>query len=70
MNSEESEKDFYSCSNGQTSREERKPERRSQFSECDLYITEPEEQHSHPVKDSSTPFRPTERRMEAFETHI
>lgn len=70
MNTEESEKDFYSCSNGQASREERKPERRNLFSVCDLYITEPGEQLSHPVKDYSTPFRPTEGKMEAFETHI
>ncbi|XP_026212432.1 flocculation protein FLO11 isoform X2 [Anabas testudineus] len=67
---EKSEKDFYSCLNGQTSREEGKRERRSPFSVCDLYITEPEEQLSHRVKDVATPFRPAGGRKEANETHI
>lgn len=70
MRPEEAEKDFYSCSNGQTLREERKSARKSPFLSCDLYITESEDQLSHPVKDASTSFSPTERRMEAFETHI
>lgn len=70
MSPEKSEKDFYSCLNGQTSREEGKRERRSPFSVCDLYITEPEEQLSHRVKDVATPFRPAGGRKEANETHI
>ncbi|XP_051272848.1 mucin-5AC isoform X2 [Dicentrarchus labrax] len=58
---------FYTSS---TLREEMKPERRTPFSVCDLQITEPEDQISHPVKDGSSSFSPTEGRMEAFETHI
>ncbi|XP_008295776.1 flocculation protein FLO11 isoform X2 [Stegastes partitus] len=50
--------------------EERKPDRRNPFSICDLQITEPEEQISHLGKDALTSFSPTERHMQAFETHI
>ncbi|XP_041645338.1 muscular LMNA-interacting protein isoform X3 [Cheilinus undulatus] len=45
------------------------PERRSPSSMCDLKITEPEDQISHQLKDSS-PFSATGKRMNAFETHI
>ncbi|XP_041803676.1 muscular LMNA-interacting protein isoform X2 [Chelmon rostratus] len=61
----EAGKDFYTSSKGQTLSEQSKPERRAPFSVCDLQITEPEDQISHPVKDASTPFSPTEGRMEA-----
>ncbi|XP_044070542.1 muscular LMNA-interacting protein isoform X4 [Siniperca chuatsi] len=69
-NLEEAGKEFYTSSKGQTLREERKPERRTPFSVCDLQITEPEDQITHPVKDASTSFSPTEGRMEALQTHI
>lgn len=57
-------------SQGKALREQREPERRSPFTVYDLQITEPEDQISHTGKDVSTPFSPTERRMETFETHI
>ncbi|XP_030297272.1 muscular LMNA-interacting protein isoform X6 [Sparus aurata] len=60
-------KDLHTSSKGRMWREERKPERRTPFSVCDLQITEPEDQISRPVKTS---FSPTEGRLEAFETHI
>uniref|UniRef100_A0A3P8TJC7 Muscular LMNA-interacting protein n=1 Tax=Amphiprion percula TaxID=161767 RepID=A0A3P8TJC7_AMPPE len=61
---------WHTGSTGKTLSEERKPERRSPFSVCDLQITEPEEQISHLGKDALTSFSPTERHMQAFETHI
>lgn len=67
---EEARKHFYTSSKGQILTEERKPERSTQLSACDLQITEPEDQISLPGKDASTSFSPTEGRMEAFETHI
>lgn len=67
---EEAQNDFFTRSAGQTLREERKSERKSPFSSHDLYITEPEDQRSHPVKDASTSFSPKEWQLEAFETHI
>ncbi|KAM9344789.1 uncharacterized protein mlip isoform 2-T2 [Symphorus nematophorus] len=67
---QEARKDFYTSSKGQTLREEKMPERRTPFSVVDLQITEPEDHISHPMKDSSACFRPTEGRMEASETHI
>ncbi|XP_049927177.1 uncharacterized protein mlip isoform X2 [Epinephelus moara] len=63
-------KDFYMSSKGQARREEKKPERRGPFTVCDLQITEPGDQTSPTVKDASTCFGPTQRRREAFETHI
>ncbi|XP_078129656.1 uncharacterized protein mlip isoform X2 [Sander vitreus] len=65
MSHEEAGTDFYT-----TLREEWKPERRGPFSVCDLQITEPADQMSPSVKDASTSFSSTKRRMEAFETHI
>ncbi|XP_029306134.1 LOW QUALITY PROTEIN: muscular LMNA-interacting protein [Cottoperca gobio] len=70
MNLEETGKGFYTRSKGQTLREERKPQRKGQFSVCELQIKEPEEQMSSLAKDVSTSFSTTEGRMEAFETHI
>ena len=67
---EKAGKDFFTASKGMTKKEEGRPERRSPFSLCDLQITEPEEQISHPAKDASASFSPTEGRLEAFETHI
>ncbi|XP_067466027.1 muscular LMNA-interacting protein isoform X1 [Thunnus thynnus] len=67
---QETGEDCYTNSKGQTSREEMKPERGTTFSVCDLQIREPEDLISHPGKDVSTSFSPTEGRMEAFETHI
>lgn len=63
-------KDFYTSTKGQSLRGERKPERRSPFSMCDLQITEPDDLISPPVKEASTSFSPTDGRMETFETHI
>ena len=70
MGLQETGEDCYTNSKGQTSREEMKPERGTTFSVCDLQIREPEDLNSHPGKDVSTSFSPTEGRMEAFETHI
>ncbi|XP_040905296.1 muscular LMNA-interacting protein isoform X2 [Toxotes jaculatrix] len=70
MSHAEAGKDFHTSSKGITTRVERKPERRSPFSLCDLQITEPEDQISPPAKDTLASFSPTEGRMEAFETHI
>uniref|UniRef100_A0A3Q1FML9 Muscular LMNA interacting protein n=1 Tax=Acanthochromis polyacanthus TaxID=80966 RepID=A0A3Q1FML9_9TELE len=61
---------WHTGSKGKTLSEERKPERRSPLSICDLQITEPEEQISHLGKDALTSFSPAERHMQAFETHI
>lgn len=61
---------WHTGSKGKTLSEETKPERRNLFSVCDLQITEPEEQISHLGKDALTSFSPTERHMQAFETHI
>ncbi|KAK2824210.1 hypothetical protein Q5P01_021385 [Channa striata] len=57
-------KDFYISSNGQTLREERKLEKRSPFSVCDLQITEHDDHISHHVNDTSVSFSPTEDQME------
>ncbi|XP_045926270.1 muscular LMNA-interacting protein isoform X1 [Micropterus dolomieu] len=70
MSLEDAGKDLHTSSKGQTLKEERKPERRTPFSMCDLHIIEPEDQISHPVKDASTSFNPAERWMEALQTHI
>ncbi|XP_070772534.1 muscular LMNA-interacting protein isoform X2 [Enoplosus armatus] len=67
MDLEEAGKYFDTSSKGQMLREER---RRAPFSVCDLQITELGDQISHPVKDASTSFSPTEGRMEALQTHI
>ncbi|XP_026164665.1 muscular LMNA-interacting protein isoform X2 [Mastacembelus armatus] len=57
MSHEEARKYFCSSPKVQTSRQERKPERRrSPFSVCDLQITEPEDQISHHVKDGSSSY--------------
>ncbi|XP_070697643.1 muscular LMNA-interacting protein [Pempheris klunzingeri] len=66
---EETGKDFYRSSKGQTWRDEKKPER-SLFSACDLQITEPADLISHPVKEAPISFSPTEGRMGAFQAHI
>lgn len=68
MSLQETGKNCYTSSKVQTLKEERKPERRTSFSLCDLQIIEPDD--SHPVKDVSTSFSTTEGRMEAFDTHI
>lgn len=70
MSLEDAGKDLHTSSKGQTLKEERKPERRTPFSMCDLHIIEPEDQISHPVKDASTSFNPAERWMKALQTHI
>nr|XP_020458781.1 muscular LMNA-interacting protein isoform X1 [Monopterus albus] len=44
MHPEEAGKGFYTSSKGQVLKEERKSERKSSFSACDLQITEPEDQ--------------------------
>ncbi|KAM7385694.1 hypothetical protein PAMP_001756 [Pampus punctatissimus] len=67
---QETRKDCYTSSKGQISSEEKKPDRRTPFSVFDLQIREPEDQISHPGKDVSTSFSPTEGWMEVFETHI
>ncbi|XP_069000920.1 muscular LMNA-interacting protein isoform X1 [Embiotoca jacksoni] len=70
MSHEKAKIDLNPGSKGNTLRDDNKSERRSPFSLCDLQITEPEEQIRHLGKDATTSFSPTERRMEAFETHI
>ncbi|XP_019944170.2 muscular LMNA-interacting protein isoform X2 [Paralichthys olivaceus] len=57
-------------SKGITMGEERKKERKSPFSVCDLQITEPEDQVTQCAKDASAPSSQTKGRMKAFETHI
>ncbi|KAG7216398.1 hypothetical protein INR49_021650 [Caranx melampygus] len=70
MNPEEARRGFFTSLKSETTREERKPGRRSPFSLCDLQITEPEDLITPPVKDASASFSPTEGRMGAVETHI
>lgn len=68
MSPKEAGKDLCTSSKGVLMRDERKPDRNSPFSLCNLQITEPEDQISRHAKDAS--FSPTKGRMEAFETHI
>lgn len=63
-------KDSHTGTKGKMLREERKAERRSPFSLCDLHIKEPDEQLSRHGKGASASFSSTERHMEGFEAHI
>ncbi|XP_005915589.1 mucin-5AC isoform X1 [Haplochromis burtoni] len=63
-------KDSHAGTKGKMLREERKAERRSPFSLCDLHIKEPDEQLSRHGKGASASFSSTERHMEGFEAHI
>jgi len=67
MGVEETQTDLYAGSKGKIRRDEMTSERRGSFSACELHIKEPDEQISRLAKDS---FSTTEKRMEAFETHM
>ncbi|KAF7660099.1 hypothetical protein LDENG_00288350 [Lucifuga dentata] len=74
MTAAEMKKDFNTTSKGQTFRVRRSPDHASAVSVDDLWITESEDQVTHPVKDGSwkntSSFSSTEGQSQAFETRI
>ncbi|KAM9726574.1 uncharacterized protein mlip isoform 1-T1 [Menidia menidia] len=67
---EESQTDVYTNKKGKILSNKRKSDRSGSFPACELHIKEPDEQISHLGKGSSSCFSATEKRMEAYETHI